>query len=140
MIPEGISGDFRMLREQTLCEKPRGRFILHSAPRLCRQAVRISFGASVTDETRVPCRMSSSIGCRQAVLNAARRLHQAGHRDFSPAEIILQVQRDGHRFADSTVRTFVVSVMCANAPVNHGTTYDDLERVGRARYRLRKSV
>lgn len=77
-------------------------------------------------------------GCREAVLDAASRIHRAGHGDFSPAEIILQVRRDGYDYADSTIRTHVTSRMCADAPENHGTTYDDLERVAHGRYRMRR--
>jgi len=47
------------------------------------------------------------------------------------------MQRDGTQYEASTILTHVQSRMCADAPDNHGTTYADLERVARGRYRLR---
>lgn len=76
-------------------------------------------------------------GCREEVLAAARRIHGAGHADFSPADVVRQMQRDGTQYQESTIRTHITSRMCADAPDNHGTTYADLERVGHGRYRLR---
>ena len=76
-------------------------------------------------------------GCREEVIAAARRIHAAGHSDFSPSEILRQMQRDGTQYEASTILTHVQSRMCADAPDNHGTTYADLERVARGRYRLR---
>ncbi len=76
-------------------------------------------------------------GCRQEVLAAARTLHEEGRVDFSPVEVIESMQARGTRYAESTIRTHVVSRMCADAPDNHGTTYDDFERVERGHYRLR---
>jgi hypothetical protein len=55
---------------------------------------------------------------------------------FTPDDVIRELRRRGSAYAESTIRTHIVSVMCANAPDNHGTTYADLERVGRGRYRL----
>lgn len=39
-------------------------------------------------------------------------------------------------YAETTVRTQITSIMCANAPVNHMNHSNDLERVDRGRYRL----
>lgn len=75
-------------------------------------------------------------GCREEILAAARRLRASGQPDFTPAEIIRVMQRAGTQCAESTIRTHVVSRMCANAPENHGTTYADLKRIARGRYRL----
>jgi hypothetical protein len=72
------------------------------------------------------------------VLAAARRIHAAGQADFTVAEIVGQMQLAGTRYAQSTIDTHVRSRLCADAPDNHGTTYADLQRVGRGRYRLRK--
>lgn len=77
-------------------------------------------------------------GCREEVLAAAKRLHAAGHAEFTPVEIIEQMQRSGTAYPEQTIRTHVVSRMCANAPQNHATQYDDLERVAPGRYRLRR--
>lgn len=83
---------------------------------------------------------SEKDGCRQEILDAARHFHSLGQADFSPDEMLSYLHDRGTVYEDSTIRTHVCSVMCANAPENHLTTYDDLERVGRARYRLINSV
>jgi hypothetical protein len=56
---------------------------------------------------------------------------------FSPQDVIDELRRRGSTYAESTVRTHVVSRMCANAPDNHARTYDDLARVSDGRYRRR---
>jgi hypothetical protein len=57
---------------------------------------------------------------------------------FSPADIVAEMRRRGSRYAESTVRTMVTAHMCADAPDNAGTTYDDFERPSRGVYRLRR--
>jgi len=56
---------------------------------------------------------------------------------FTPEEVIDELRRRGSTYAPSTIRTHVVSRMCANAPDHHARTYDDLERVANGRYRRR---
>ena len=74
--------------------------------------------------------------CRDAVLDAFRRLQARSHRtEFDLAEIVAEV-RSTSSFAESTVRTHVSSRLCANAPNNHAVVHDDLERVRRGVYRL----
>jgi hypothetical protein len=76
--------------------------------------------------------------CRQAVLAAFGRLERRhGCKQFALLEVIQEVESVTDEFAESTIRTHVTSVMCVQAPVNHGTTYDDLDRVGRGRYQRR---
>jgi hypothetical protein len=74
--------------------------------------------------------------CRDEVLAAAQALLRLGQVDFSPDDIIREMERMGTRYAPSTIRTHVVSRMCVNAPAHHQSRYEDLERIGRARYRL----
>lgn len=75
---------------------------------------------------------------RQEVIEAMRSLaRRHGRSDFGVAEIVAEVQALGGRHPESTVRTHITSVMCVNAPANHATRYDDLERVARGRYVLR---
>lgn len=76
-------------------------------------------------------------GCREEILVAFRYLHDLGQSDATPIEVIAHMRSRGSVYADSTIRTHITSRMCYDAPDNHGTTYDDLERVGRGRYRLR---
>ncbi len=57
---------------------------------------------------------------------------------FTPNDVLREMRRRGSSYADSTIRTHVISRMCANAPDNHGTGYDDLERVSAGVYRRRR--
>jgi hypothetical protein len=56
---------------------------------------------------------------------------------FSPQDVIDELRRRGSAYAGSTIRTHVVSRMCANAADHHARVYDDLERVAEGRYRRR---
>ena len=56
---------------------------------------------------------------------------------FTVQDVVNALDRRGTELTASTIRTHVTSRMCADAPDNHGTTYNDLERVGRGTYRLR---
>ena len=56
---------------------------------------------------------------------------------FSPQDVVDELRRRESNLAESTIRTHVVSRMCANAPDNHARTYDDLQRVSGGRYRRR---
>lgn len=76
--------------------------------------------------------------CRDEVLAAFERLAERhGREEFAPVEIIAEMRLAGSRYRDSTIRTHVVSRMCANAPDNHPVVSDDLERVARGMYRLK---
>lgn len=75
--------------------------------------------------------------CREEVLAVAQYLTKAGRTPFTPADVIQEMNRRRTRFQDTTIRTHVASRMCQNAPANHKTHYEDLERVGHASYRLR---
>jgi hypothetical protein len=58
---------------------------------------------------------------------------------FQPQDVIDELRRRGSAYAESTIRTHVVSRMCADAPDHHARTYDDLERLAHGRYRLAAS-
>lgn len=76
--------------------------------------------------------------CRDEVLAAFDRLERRhGRKTFDLAEVVQEVEAGGSGYEESTIRTHVISRMCANAPDHHGTTYADLERVARGRYRRR---
>jgi hypothetical protein len=53
---------------------------------------------------------------------------------FTAQDVIDELRRRGSTYASSTIRTHVVSRMCANAPDHHARTYDDLERLDSGRY------
>jgi hypothetical protein len=75
---------------------------------------------------------------REAVLEAFNRLERrTGGRAFSPAEIVAEVRQGGWKGKDSTIRTHVISRMCANAPNHHAVVYEDLLRVDRGLYERR---
>lgn len=57
---------------------------------------------------------------------------------FTP-EQVAAMRAQGCRYAESTVRTHVTSRMCADTPNHHARTYDDLIRVDRGRYCLRRT-
>ena len=56
---------------------------------------------------------------------------------FTPQDVVDELRRRGSSYAPSTIRTHVVSRMCAEAPDHHAVTYSDLERVDAGRYRMR---
>ena len=69
---------------------------------------------------------------REDILAAVHRLDK---ERFTVMDVLREM-RDS-TYSESTIRTHVTSRMCANAPDNHGTTYNDLVRVRRGLYKLR---
>lgn len=92
--------------------------------------------ASPARQPSAPTRQART--AREEILAAAHTLSsRSPDRSFTVAEIIAETRRAGSRYAEATIRTHVTSRMCGDAPDSHGTTYDDLERLDRGRYRLR---
>lgn len=86
--------------------------------------------------TRQP-REESMKTCREEVLEAARAVMQSSGLDhFTIPEVLSHMSRNGTRYADSTIRTHIVSRMCANAPENHAVTYRDFMRTDRGEYQF----
>lgn len=78
--------------------------------------------------------------CRDAVLLAMLTLERRTQRtDFQLQEIVREVQSHTKRYPETTIRTHVTSVMCADAPMHHQNHTDDLERVERGKYRRRET-
>lgn len=76
--------------------------------------------------------------CRDEVLAAFQRLiSRTSRQAFTPAEIVREVTAVTYAYRESTIRTHVVSRMCANASDHHDVDYDDLERLGRGLYQPR---
>ena len=74
--------------------------------------------------------------CREVILTTFERLERRdGHTIFALSELVQEVMANSNSFPETTIRTHSTSVMCAQAPEHHGTTYNDLDRVGRGRYR-----
>jgi hypothetical protein len=79
----------------------------------------------------------SALPVRDQILFTARRLAALrSDQTFTLGEVLTECRRLGSRYQDSTIRTQVSSVMCANSPDNHAITYRDLLRVDHGRYRL----
>ena len=80
---------------------------------------------------------SLKASCRDEILEAAQSVMAiSGLNHFTIVEIVEFMKSRNTRFAESTIRTHVVSRMCANAPVNHAVTYRDLLRTDRGEYQL----
>lgn len=75
--------------------------------------------------------------CREEVLAAAKHvMERSKSNHFSVPQVISYMRQHGTRYADSTIRTHIVSRMCANAPDHHGVTYRDFVRTERGEYEL----
>lgn len=70
-----------------------------------------------------------------AALPAVRA--RTGRESFTAQDVIEELQRRGSTYEPSTIRTHVISRMCANAPHHHARTYEDLERLPDGRYQAR---
>lgn len=87
----------------------------------------------------VPSRLARE-GARREILDAVRAvLTRSGSDTFTPVEVVAEMTLRGTGYAESTIRTMITGHLCWNAPDNAGTTYDDLERTDRGRYRLRST-
>ncbi len=84
-----------------------------------------------------PRRTSTRDGARREILAAVTRiLARSGQKTFSPIEVVRELQDAGTTYAETTIRTMVVSHMCVNAPDDAAVTYDDFERLEHGVYRL----
>lgn len=73
---------------------------------------------------------------RSEILQALPALRaRLGRETFTPTEVVDELRRRGSALAASTIRTHVVSRMCANAPDNHTVVHDDLVRISPGVYR-----
>ena len=90
-----------------------------------------------TGHTAPPSRYCGEVTAREEVLRTARHL-ASGARDgtFTIEQVVRALARAGSGYQESTIRTHVASVMCANAPNNHQTRYLDFVRVDHGRFRL----
>lgn len=75
--------------------------------------------------------------CRDEVLQAATELAaRSSDGTCTPDEVVRLLVSRGTAYAESTIRTHVISRMCANAPAHHATRFADFVRDERGRYRL----
>lgn len=75
---------------------------------------------------------------REQILAAIERISPGSGGTFTISDVLQELRSQGSDLAESTIRTHITSRMCGDAPDHHGTTYDDLERVDRGVYRLRR--
>jgi len=76
--------------------------------------------------------------CREVILEAFVRLENREHRKtFKVAEIVEELLAVTSDFTESTIRTHVTSRLCIQAPPNHFTRYEDLDRMSRGEYKRR---
>ena len=101
------------------------------------RGLRVKVSLSLELLTR-PHNQDPSLGmstARSEILEAIPAV-QRSDGTFTLASIVRELRRRKSRYAEGTIRTHVVSRMCANAPANHAVTYDDLEKVDPGVYRL----
>ena len=72
----------------------------------------------------------------EAVEAASEIVRRKGRNEFTVQELIILLQDRGTSYAESTIRTHVVSRCCVNAPDNHLVTYEYFERIARGIYRV----
>ena len=78
------------------------------------------------------------MSCREEILALAQHLTlESGLDSFALEDLVNAMVRNGSSYRESTIRTHVTSLMCANAPRHHAVRYNDLERIGRGLYRMR---
>ena len=76
---------------------------------------------------------------RDDILDAIRVvMARSGSDVFSVHEVVDELQNRGTQYTAGSIRTHVVSRMCANAPAHHARVYNDLIRVERGLYKLRR--
>jgi len=77
------------------------------------------------------------MSCRDEILNVVSQLISTkGINEFTTSEVLHYMMDNGTQFKESTIRTHITSRLCGNAPDNHGTTYNDFERIGVDKYKL----
>ena len=77
------------------------------------------------------------MACHHEVLEAAQEIVAIkGKNEFAPIEVVRFLQERGTQYAESSIRTHVVSRCCVNAPPHHGVRYSYFERIGKGRYRI----
>jgi hypothetical protein len=59
-----------------------------------------------------------------------------GVNEFTAREVLDHMKSQNTIYKDSTINTHINSKCCINAPNNHGTVYNDFERVAPGKYKL----
>ena len=75
--------------------------------------------------------------CRLEILEALDRLQAcSGIVEFTPAQVVAEMQRAGTTYKVATIKTHIIARMCEGSA---RAAYEDLERVGHGRYRRRQA-
>jgi hypothetical protein len=74
--------------------------------------------------------------CRDEVVAVAKWIvSTSGINGFSIEDIVTEMGKRKSSYPESTIRTHIISRLCANAP-NHAVRYPDFLRIARGRYAL----
>ncbi|MHA2854207.1 DUF7669 domain-containing protein [Paenibacillus lautus] len=75
--------------------------------------------------------------CRDELLQATRSIVKAkGENRFTPKEAVEYMRRNNTSYAESTIRTHIVSKCCTNVKRHHATVFNDYERIGDGYYKV----
>lgn len=78
------------------------------------------------------------MACHEEVLQAARSIAKSkGINEFTPDEVLQHLKNQNTTYAQSTIKTHIVSRCCVNAPEHHAVRYEYFERI---RYGLYKVI
>ena len=75
--------------------------------------------------------------CREEILEAIGDLIRDSETEvFSVNDIVGAMRARGTRYQEATIRQYVTTRMCGNAPDDRGVVYSDLRRLDRGLYKL----
>jgi hypothetical protein len=130
-----VTGDNGRVVELRYLSIPVGR---SSPPPSPSPSAATAFSSPLPEVVPVLGSSLSRATAREEILAAvADIVRRSGREDFELGDVLAEMRRRGSRYSESTIRTHVVSRMCADAPNHHATTFDDFDRQDRGRYRLR---
>lgn len=74
---------------------------------------------------------------REEILIAVKSITQEREeKQFHISEVLQYMKSSETGYKESTILTHVISRCCSNSPNNHGSVFNDYERIGRGLYRL----
>lgn len=77
--------------------------------------------------------------CREELLKATHYIiTEKGKNEFTVGEVIEYLKNHNSKYEANTIRTHLTSKCCATAKPNHGTVYDDYEKLGWNLYKIKK--
>jgi hypothetical protein len=76
--------------------------------------------------------------CREEILYTVKQLANT-KGEFTVKEVIDRMKQNNTVYKESTITTHISSKCCINSPKNHGTIYNDFERIKPGLYRLVKN-